>query len=223
VTTDLYTHLSEPFPREMERILKKGGTSLTYIPVSEVINRMNRVLGLANWSTQVIEVHRDALDPDYIVAHVRVTANIEGQTVTRDGFGGQKINRTRAGDIVDLGDDYKGAVSDAMKKACTTLGVALYLSRSEEAMDVEASQEEPDAAEVSAEVLTLWNAFLGSVGALDAAGKTALGEFWATYAGGRPKPTEATLAQVDPADLEALLAEITRLSFGGEFADADAA
>ena len=36
--SELLQNLSEPFPREVERSMKKGGTSLTYIPVSEVIS-----------------------------------------------------------------------------------------------------------------------------------------------------------------------------------------
>ena len=47
---DVYGPLSEAFLQEMERTLIKGGTNLIYIPVSEVINRMNKVLGVENWS-----------------------------------------------------------------------------------------------------------------------------------------------------------------------------
>jgi hypothetical protein len=49
--------------------------------------------------------------------------------VTRDGVGGQTIKRKRDGGIVDLGDEYKGAVSDALKKAAQSFGVGLYLAR----------------------------------------------------------------------------------------------
>ena len=48
--SELLQNLSEPFPREVQRSMKKGGTSLTYIPVSEVITRLNTVLGIENWS-----------------------------------------------------------------------------------------------------------------------------------------------------------------------------
>jgi hypothetical protein len=57
--------------------------------------------------------------------------------VTKDGFGGQKIKRTKAGEIVDLGDEFKGAFSDALKKAAQQFGVALYLARSDEALSIE--------------------------------------------------------------------------------------
>ena len=67
-----YNMLSEPFPPEMERELRKSGTSLTYIPVSEVITRLNKVIGVDKWSFEIISCGRDAIDPDYIVAHVRL-------------------------------------------------------------------------------------------------------------------------------------------------------
>jgi len=210
----LYAQFSEAFPKEMERTLSKGGTRLTYIPVSEVINRMNRVIGLG-WSSEVIRVERDTLDPDFIVAHVRVTAHIDGITVTKDGFGGQKIKRTKAGDIVDLGDEYKGAVSDAFKKACQMLGIGLYLARAEEARDAEAEMDAPQAT-ISNEVKQLWDAFMSAVGSLDADGKKALNEFWAEWSDGRPKPRPETATAED---LVVLIAEATRLSFGGEYAD----
>jgi recombination DNA repair RAD52 pathway protein len=128
-----FNALSEPFPREVERQLRKGGTSLTYIPVSEVITRLNKVLGVDMWSYEIISCERDSLDPDFIVAHVSLTATFvptndaPSITVVKHGIGGQKIKRTKNGEIVDLGDEMKGAVSDALKKAAQHLGVGLYL------------------------------------------------------------------------------------------------
>ena len=142
--------LSEPFDPSVERQLKKGGTSLTYIPISEVISRLNRVIGIDMWSYEIISCARDTLDPDFVVAHVRLTATFvptneaPAITVVKDGIGGQKIKRTKNGDIVDLGDEMKGAVSDALKKAAQHLGVGLYLARSEEAMHLERVEEEAD-------------------------------------------------------------------------------
>ena len=210
--------LAEPFPREMEKTLSKGGTRLTYIPVSEVIARMNRVLGINAWSSQVISVERDTLDPDCIVAHVRVTADIDGAVVMKDGYGGQTIKRTKQGNIVDLGDEYKGAVSDAFKKACQMLGVGLYLARAEEALEAEAELTEPEPAKpaIPETIHELWGVMLSVVSSLDASGKAALNDFWAEHSGGRPKPRPETATEND---LEALIAEATRLSFGGEYID----
>lgn len=123
--------LAAYFPKESESKLKKGGASLTYIPVGEVIARANEVLGFG-WSYDVVDTARDG---DWITAHVRLrvagTSDEGHYSASRDGFGGQKIKYTRAGDIVDLGDEFKGAVSDALKKAFQAFGVALYLARDE--------------------------------------------------------------------------------------------
>jgi hypothetical protein len=195
----MHQDLSEQFPKEVERQLKKGGTSLTYIPVSEVINRLNKVLGIDGWSYEIIKCERDALDPDFIVAHVRMTVYPGSDRfvgVTKDGFGGQKIKRTKNGDIVDLGDEFKGAVSDALKKAAQSLGVGLYLARSEEAMGIE--QEES----IDPAIEALWEQFVDLSRSLDADKKTQLGEFWKSHAGDRPKPTKATATKQD---LEALI------------------
>jgi hypothetical protein len=213
--SDIYSMLSEPFPREMERQLKKGGASLTYIPVSEVITRLNKVLGFDCWSYEIVKCERDALDPDFIVAHVRmnVYTNADKSTsVVKDGFGGQKIKRTKNGDIVDLGDEFKGAVSDALKKAAQAIGVGLYLARSEEAMmeEVAAEREQQILQSIDPVVAELWDDFVSISRTLNDEQKKELNAFWAEYAGGRPKPTKVTATEPD---LEALMEKALFLSF----------
>ncbi len=124
--SDVLEQLAAPFPKSTESSLKKGGTTLTYIPVSAVIARTNEVLGL-DWSYRVIST--EVVD-GWIIAHVRVfTAHTE-----RDGFGGQEIKHRRDGQILDMGHDYKGAVSDALKKALQAFGVGLYLATHDESL-----------------------------------------------------------------------------------------
>ena len=131
--------LALPFDKSAESSMVKGGTKLTYIPVAEVIQRLNEVLAY-NWSYTVQSCQRDPLDPDYIVAHVTMKVYFgANDPVIRDGYGGVKVKRTRDGAIVDLGDEYKGAVSDALKKAAQSFGVGLYLARHED--KVQASTE----------------------------------------------------------------------------------
>lgn len=115
------------FPKESEATLKKGGRNLTYIPVAQIIARANEVLGF-DWSYEVVDTFKDG---DWITAHVRLTITTEDTIASRSGFGGQKIKYTKSGDAVDLGDEYKGAVSDALKKAFQSFGVGLYLARDE--------------------------------------------------------------------------------------------
>lgn len=200
---DVYGPLSEAFPQEMERTLNKGGTNLTYIPVSEVINRMNKVLGVENWSFTVTSWQQLGTS---IVAHVSVKATINGIEVTRDGVGGQKVKMNKQGEPVDIGDEVKGAVSDALKKAVQTLGVGLYLARSDEAMEIEMAMDMP-----VDESTQVWESFVSISKGLDESKRSQLNEFWANISSNAPKPrrsNDATLTQ-----LQDLLAEATRLSF----------
>lgn len=217
--SELYSRLSEAFPVEMERTITKSGTSLVYIPVSEVINRLNKVLGVDKWSFSIVRCERDAIDPEFIVAHVRIDwYQTDFACVSRDGFGGQKIKRNKQGAIVDLGDEFKGAISDALKKAAQTLGIGLYLARTEDAMEIEqvidaaqpAVAQQPD---VSDDVSKKWDEFVGLSKSLSQEEKTQLNSYWDSYSNGQPKPTKATATMPM---LESLIAEIVRIKFNGE-------
>lgn len=209
--SSIYQQLSEQFPQEMERSLTKSGTSLTYIPVSEVINRLNKVLGVDKWSFKIVRCERDASDPDFVVAHVRLewcpTLGEEFNIVTRDGFGGQKIKRTKQGQIVDLGDEFKGAISDALKKAAQTLGVGLYLARSEDAMEIEQVMDSvPD----NLEAQVVWDNFLGVSKKFNAEQKAALRTKWTEWSGGKPVPQKENISM---AEAEFLHAEAIAIAF----------
>jgi hypothetical protein len=220
--------LNEPFSPDVERELKKGGTYLVYIPVSEVINRLNKVLGYDGWSYEIVKCERDAIDPDFIVAHVRMSVYPQADrfvSITRDGFGGQKIKRTKNGDIVDLGDEFKGAVSDALKKAAQSIGVGLYLARTEEAMALDESPAAQNTAPVQQasapapieQVSDLYQNFIELRQSLDEEGVSALRTFWAKYSGGRPVPKPAEFTDEE---LKQLIAECLRQTFkGGKFED----
>jgi hypothetical protein len=213
MNTELYSQLSEAFPQEMERTVSKSGRSLTYIPISEVIARLNKVIGLNNWSSEITYIGRDATDPDWVIAQVRLTATIDGVKISKDGVGGQQVKYTKAGKILDLGDEFKGAMSDALKKAAQQLGVGLYLARDDAALDVEAAESAPP---VDAEVNALFDRLVELSTGLDDADRSALEDFWIEYANGEPKPKRTT-AKVK--DLEALIGEATRLTLGGDFVD----
>jgi len=208
--------LSEPFAHEVEKILKKGGASLTYIPVSEVINRLNRVFGIDGWSSEIIKCERDQLDPEFIVACVRLTATVDGDrypNVSKDGYGGQKIKRMKTGDIVDLGDEFKGAVSDALKKAAQQFGIGLYLARSEEALSLDEAEEVAASAPQVSEMYPQFKTFLDK---FTPERKGEIKQFWTKVSGGRPtpKPHEFT-----DKELQSLIAECVRIQFGGVVVD----
>lgn len=203
---ELGRELAEPFPKEMLRY--HAGKKLTYIPVAEVIARMNRILGVDCWNSEVIRVWREDDQPDWVLAHVRVTATIDGRQVFHDGVGGQQVKKLRSGNgVVDLGDEYKGAMSDALKKACQGFGVGIDLARTDEALAVEesylapvsditpnpASAENAMANAVSAET---WAAFQQRMSELSKDEKAAVREWWNTNYGDYGNPS-ATLSTED--------------------------
>lgn len=203
---DIYQQLAEPFAPEMEKRLNKGGANLVYIPISEVINRMNKVIGVNNWSFNVKTWQQVG---NSIVAHVSVHATINDTTVWRDGVGGQKIKMSKQGEPLDIGDEVKGAVSDALKKAVQTLGVGLYLARSEEAIEIEQVID----ANVPAQVVSpKYTQFKTMLDALDGSKKQKVKDFWSSWTDGRktPKPHEFT-----DDELDTLIAQIVSYSFEG--------
>lgn len=215
---NIYQHLSEAFPQEMERVLTKSGVNLTYIPVSEVINRLNKVLGVDKWSFQVLRYERDTTDPDYITAHVRLSWSVSElasyRVVERDGVGGQRIKRNKQGQIVDLGDDYKGAVSDALKKAAQTLGVGLYLARSEDAIEIEqVIEHSAQAAPVA--LSELQTKVKDMIAGLTDEEKTVIKQFWAEQTGGASKP----ISKWTDDESELVMSEIVRIKFSGSETD----
>ena len=129
--------LAEAFPSEALR--EHPTKQVTYVPGAEVIARLNRVLGTMGWS-YTIKRTWEAGDnkgyPAWIMAEVSLTVtDDDGGSVSRGGIGGQQVKMLRSGDgPVDLGDEYKGAVTDALKKAAQGLGVALDLARRDEAI-----------------------------------------------------------------------------------------
>lgn len=204
---EVYGLLAEPFPQEMEKTLNKGGTNLTYIPVSEVITRLNKVFGVDGWSFTIHKCERDVLDPDFVVAHVRIeyfAAN--SSVIVREGIGGQKIKRTKTGQILDLGDEFKGAISDALKKAAQAFGVGLYLARSDDAIEIEQAMDAP-----VDEATQVWDAFVSISKALDESKRSALNEFWSSISSNAPKPRKPSDATLD--QLQSLHAEAVKLSF----------
>lgn len=219
--------LYAPFPEEMEKVMTLSGTNLKFIPVSEVINRLNKVLGVDGWSFEIISCDEVSTNVDELSAHVSLTVDFgNGKRVVKHAVGGATIKRIKStGKPLDYGNSRKMAVSDALKKAAQQLGVGLYLSRSADAIDVEeaiasgAGPQTPQEAAVIApktELEEKWESFVDITKGLSKEQKTELNNFWEANSGGKPKPTKTT-ATLD--ELQALIVEALRIQFGGKYAE----
>jgi len=207
MSKDLLKQLSAPFPAELEGTLNKGGVAFKFVSVNEVIARLNDVLGVENWTFEVISCERSLEGGDNIIAHVRLSAYMD-KPLQRDAYGGAEVKTKRDGGLLDLGNDHKIAVSDALKKAASMIGVGLYLYRSEEALAHEAhASEDP-------EVQQLYENFTSLIEKFDKAQKEEVAVFWKEYAGERPKPKPDAMGSVE--DLTALVQQCVAISFGAE-------
>jgi hypothetical protein len=221
---DTYRRLAEEFPDEQIGKLKKGGALLDYISIAEAVNRMNLVVGVENWKFEIVRVFGDPRDASAILVEVEVTAEINGKQVTRQAIGGHLVPDKG----MELGDAYKSAVSDALKKALTFFGIGLHLSRKEDALLFEqraAAQPDPAAIAAFAELKkqskelsedekallrTIWSEANGDVKVGAEAGVAALQEAMSDIALiiSRRKSTEAPAEdQPEPVDEVAALKE----------------
>jgi hypothetical protein len=135
----VYQRLAARFPAEAHKTKTIGGTSLTYVDGEMVVSRLNEELGLDGWSFEVKDIH--VLENE-VWALGRITVYQEGRTLVREQAGGQIINRKRTGEIIELSNDIKGAVTDCLKKCATLVGVGLYLYDPVERREVEQEMKE---------------------------------------------------------------------------------
>lgn len=200
--------LAEPFPQAVQKRNPKG---MTYIPVSEVITRLNTVLGAWGWDYEVVDVREAGLIetqtgtyPKWVAARVRMTVRFaDGSTSVREGYGGHEAQFT-GGDNkkgpVDLGDLYKSAVSDALKKAAQGFGVALDLARTEEAMLAEAiAKEEASKPKASTEVLNAIKEYVST----NPDKREAFNAWWKEHVG--KKMSSGLVTEVEAAEAMAFL------------------
>ena len=196
--------LAEPFDEMRIYQRSVGGRQFDYVAVAEYVARLNKVLGPSNWNYEVLKCHVQPEYKEHVIAHVRVTATIDGTTAIKEQYGGAKIKMLKGGGVMDLGNDFKTAVSDALKKACQGLGIALHLARSEEALTLDVEESYP----VSQEQ---WEVFVSNFRALDDEKKD-LFRKWFTSQGLGEKPHRGMEAD----GFQKAQVEVIRLSFGAE-------
>ena len=101
---------------------KKGrsGRDEQYVTISYVIHCLNFVSGF-EWSVTVDKIEERSNE---IIADVTLSIKINGQWINKSHTGNNIINKKQDGTTISIGDDRKSAISDAIKKAASLLGVA---------------------------------------------------------------------------------------------------
>ncbi|WP_165224957.1 Rad52/Rad22 family DNA repair protein [Aquisphaera insulae] len=112
---DLFAALAAPFEHEDVRVRPQGNQKLQYVTARAVMNRLDDVVGPANWW--------DEYSPQENSVICRLTIRLpDGTTLTKSDAGGY------AG-MSDHGDDDKSGFSDAFKRAAVKFGIGRYLYR----------------------------------------------------------------------------------------------
>ena len=128
---DILKALADPFPSDKIRTRKgAGGILLDYIEGHEVIRRLNECC--PDWSFSIVSAER--IDKDsgegeseaWVVVHGKLSVIWE---VEKDGLSTVSVHEQYGSHKItnDVGDAYKSAATDSMKKAATHLGVGLHL------------------------------------------------------------------------------------------------
>jgi hypothetical protein len=112
--------LERPFPSEVVKSRKGSFGSIAYVEAVHYIRRLNEAFdGDWNWT-----IHSHQIDGTEVIVH----GVIEAGGVIRHAFGGSHVTTNKTtGEVVSLGDDLKAAATDALKKACSLLGIGLEL------------------------------------------------------------------------------------------------
>jgi len=146
--------LEKPFAADQIRT-RRGGFGekpLAYVAGHEYVRRLNEALD-AEWSFEIVEYR--ILD-----AEVVVLGKLVAGAVQKSAFGGSAITRNRdTGEVVSLADDLKAAATDALKKACSLLGIGLHLYAGDDKLPTRPAKAAPTRGErlTSRQLGAIWN------------------------------------------------------------------
>ncbi len=101
----------------------KGGGKFDYVTTSYVTKALNYIFGW-NWDFEVIE-HGIEGGQVWVKGKLTVRGTQVGEAITKTQFGRNDIKYKRGTkDMLDFGNDMKGAASDSLKKCASMLGIA---------------------------------------------------------------------------------------------------
>lgn len=113
--------LEKPFdPAQIKQREGTFGNILDYVEAHAVIQRLNDAFE-GNWSFEVVK-------HEIVEDEVVVLGKLAADGLAKMQFGNSRITKVEEdGTVVSMGDDFKAAATDSMKKCATLLGVGLHL------------------------------------------------------------------------------------------------
>ena len=118
--------IERPLPQDkIKKRPGKAGMTFDYVSPDFVINLLNEAFDY-RWNTVI--THRNMVGDTAVVELQLTVWDAENQPIIKTQYGSCDVGRG-----MGPGEAFKGAASDAMKKAATLLGVALELYETDEA------------------------------------------------------------------------------------------
>jgi len=113
--------LEKPFDKEQIKQRKGNfGDMIDYVEAHAVIQRLNDAFE-GQWSFEVLSQENNG-------SQVMVLGKLTADGVSKTQFGCSTITtNSKTGEVVSLGDDWKAATSDALKKSASLYGIGLHL------------------------------------------------------------------------------------------------
>lgn len=105
----------------------RGGKKAKYIEVGYVISQLNAIFGAPNWEFEILE---QALESRGAGEKSKQEVWVRGKLTVMDHKNGYRVSKTQYGQHavhleVPIGDAFKAAGSDALKKCATMFGIGL--------------------------------------------------------------------------------------------------
>jgi hypothetical protein len=113
--------LEKPFdPAQIKQREGSFGNTLDYVEAHAVIQRLNDAFE-GNWSFEIVK-------HEIVENEVVVLGRLAAEGLAKMQFGNARITKDEGeGTVISMGDDFKAAATDSMKKCATLLGVGLHL------------------------------------------------------------------------------------------------
>jgi len=112
--------LEKPFDKEQIKQRKGNfGDMIDYVETHTVIQRLNDAFD-GQWSFEILSQESTA-------GEVIVLGKLTADGVSKTQFGSNKITTSKQGEVISMGDDWKAAGSDALKKSASLFGIGLHL------------------------------------------------------------------------------------------------
>lgn len=136
----IFKHTPKKYVKERPA---KGGGKWEYVTGGYVKKCLNLLFGF-DWDFQVLN-HQYLPDAKQVIVLGQLTCRANGGTIVKNQFGCKDvICKKGTSEPLSLGNDFKAAATDALKKCAAEIGIAADIYNKEEFKAIDVEIEEPN-------------------------------------------------------------------------------